>query len=73
MTNTTLFDCEYPAHVGRRRVTQPADRFTKRTTYMRIDGKVRLHEKSGMRFCRACVELDADANPELEGQEALTL
>ena len=52
--------CEYPEHDGDRRVYAPADRFTKRETYMRADGRVRLHERSVMRVCRACIRLDTD-------------
>lgn len=58
MTHHDGFFCEYPDHVGDRRVRFRQNQFTKRTTYRSTDGRERLHEravKDGRR-CRDCVE-----------------
>jgi len=49
--------CEYPDHEGTRYVLSPMDRFSKRVTFVRADGKQRLNEKviPGGRICRACI------------------
>jgi hypothetical protein len=52
--------CEYPEHEGDRLVVNRFDRFSKRTTYVRVDGRQRLREHSmpGGHMCKACVEKD---------------
>jgi hypothetical protein len=58
------FFCEAPEHVGDRRIRHRENQFTKRVTYVRTDGRQRLHEKvlpEGRR-CRNCVERE-NASP----------
>jgi hypothetical protein len=53
--------CEYPDHEGNRLIKNKYDRFSKRITYVRSDGSLRLNEFTvpGGRMCRACVPKDA--------------
>jgi hypothetical protein len=72
MTSDT-FHCQYPAHEGERLVANPLDRYTQRVTYMRLDGKRRLHERSTIRLCRTCVEIAAREEGATDEQMAMIL
>lgn len=62
-----VWACEAEGHEGSRTEVHPLDRFTRRQTFMRADGKQRLGEKNLDRICRWCVR------KELEGIEQLEL
>jgi hypothetical protein len=47
--------CESELHEGSRTDVHRLDRFTRRETFMRVDGAERLEEKSKDRLCRECI------------------
>lgn len=63
--------CQAPEHHGDRRIEHPYDAWERRTTYRRVDGKVRRHEKTLEIVCTQCMErLESTVN---ESQGALVL
>jgi hypothetical protein len=65
--------CEGPNHVGDRLVRSRLDRFSKRVSYVRADGKQRLNEKvlPAGRRCRSCVLAETEARLAGTLQESL--
>lgn len=57
---TDRWTCESPLHVGMRWEVHPMDRYTRRQTFMRTDGRVRLHEESLDRICHECIDRERD-------------
>ena len=62
-----MWACEAQDHEGSRSDVYPTDRFTRRSLFMRADGKQRLHEKSTEHICRYCIR------KEVEGIEQLVI
>jgi hypothetical protein len=60
VTHVTRWACEAPQHEGERFDVHRHDRFTRRQTFMRIDGAERLHERSADRICRRCIRLEVE-------------
>jgi hypothetical protein len=75
-----IWNCEHPLHdphdkqgkyIGRSGV-HPHDRFVRRTTFVRSDGRERLYERSHERICRVCIERDEKQRRDSTGQGVLT-
>lgn len=58
--------CQSEHHVGDRTRVHPHDRYAKRITYVRADGKERLFERTvpDPNRCRACVKTEAGMTPD---------
>lgn len=67
--------CEGPLHEGSRVVQNKLDRFTKRVTYMRVDGGDRHNERSlkNGRRCKACADKETNLRDQGKLQESFDI